>query len=416
MKRTKIILILLLLATVAQARTRKVLFLGNSYIHTNGIPGMLQQLALSMGDTLIYEEYSPGGWTMQQHAGDPSALAKIKAQKWDVVILQEQSLMPAREQSYVEIGVYPFAKKLDSLVTDNYACSESMFYMTWGRKNGEASYCTVDTGFCTYDRMQHRLRYSYMKMAKDNKATVAPVGAAWKLVRDSAASIELYNADESHPSQAGSYLAACVFYASIFHKSPVGSSYNAGIVKADADKLQYYSAKVVLDSLGQWQQYGNYTKAGFTYAVAGNKTTFQNSSTFATSYKWEFGDGNTSTQASPVHTYAQQGKYTVKFTAGNNCFSETITDTVKIGAGSAGNIAGKNEKISIATAGNGSVILFLPDTGNYKELQVYSISGSLIMTLDAAHTKQLTLNNLVPGMYVYKLNGENNTTGHFNVQ
>ena len=36
-----------------------------------------------------------------------------------------------------------------------------------------------------------------------------------------------------------------------------------------------------------------------------------------TSWKWDFGDGNTSTEQSPKHTYTNTGIYTVKLTAGN---------------------------------------------------------------------------------------------------
>lgn len=45
---------------------------------------------------------------------------------------------------------------------------------------------------------------------------------------------------------------------------------------------------------------------------------FTNSSTRATSYQWSFGDGQTSTEASPTHTYTAIGKYTVKLTVKND--------------------------------------------------------------------------------------------------
>jgi len=44
---------------------------------------------------------------------------------------------------------------------------------------------------------------------------------------------------------------------------------------------------------------------------------FTNTSLNATSYTWDFGDGNTSTEVSPEHTYATANKYTVKLTATN---------------------------------------------------------------------------------------------------
>lgn len=52
-----------------------------------------------------------------------------------------------------------------------------------------------------------------------------------------------------------------------------------------------------------------------------------------TDWLWDFGDGNTSTQQNPVHTYAAPGQYTVCLTASNNgCGQEScIVLTVLVG-------------------------------------------------------------------------------------
>jgi PKD repeat protein len=47
----------------------------------------------------------------------------------------------------------------------------------------------------------------------------------------------------------------------------------------------------------------------YTIEVAGNQVTFNNTSTGAVSWKWDFGDGDSSTEQSPVHTYKGKGKY-----------------------------------------------------------------------------------------------------------
>jgi PKD repeat protein len=70
--------------------------------------------------------------------------------------------------------------------------------------------------------------------------------------------------------------------------------------------------------------------AAFTFASAGLTVTFTNGTSGATSYSWNFGDGETSTQANPVHTYATGGVYTVTLTTGNSCGTTTITKTVTL--------------------------------------------------------------------------------------
>ena len=67
--------------------------------------------------------------------------------------------------------------------------------------------------------MNARLRDAYLRIADSSLASVSPVGAAWRYIRDTQPSIQLYVGDGSHPSVAGTYLAASVFYVSLFHKA-----------------------------------------------------------------------------------------------------------------------------------------------------------------------------------------------------
>lgn len=57
--------------------------------------------------------------------------------------------------------------------------------------------------------------------------------------------------------------------------------------------------------------------ADFDYAIDALNVTFTNKSTNATSYKWDFGDGETSKEESPRHTYVAAGDYKVKLTVAN---------------------------------------------------------------------------------------------------
>jgi hypothetical protein len=64
--------------------------------------------------------------------------------------------------------------------------------------------------------------------------------------------LDLWQADGSHPSEQGTYLAACVFYAAIFHQSPEGLSYLAGLTKETPTFLQRIAASTVPDNPAQW--------------------------------------------------------------------------------------------------------------------------------------------------------------------
>jgi PKD repeat protein len=52
--------------------------------------------------------------------------------------------------------------------------------------------------------------------------------------------------------------------------------------------------------------------ASFTYANDGREVSFTSTSKYATTFAWDFGDGATSTDQNPVHTYDVYGDYTVK--------------------------------------------------------------------------------------------------------
>ena len=73
--------------------------------------------------------------------------------------------------------------------------------------------------------------------------------------------------------------------------------------------------------------------AGFTANTTMLTVAFADTSTGATLYQWDFGDGGTSTDASPTYTYAAAGTYTVTLTATGACGSDTETQTVTVAPG-----------------------------------------------------------------------------------
>jgi hypothetical protein len=62
----------------------------------------------------------------------------------------------------------------------------------------------------------------------------------------------LWQDDGSHPTTKGTYMAACVFYASIFHQSPIGLSYHDFLSDNDAAQSQAAAASTVLSDPSKW--------------------------------------------------------------------------------------------------------------------------------------------------------------------
>ena len=80
--------------------------------------------------------------------------------------------------------------------------------------------------------------------------------------------------------------------------------------------------------------------ASFTFEVDGLTVTFTSTTTDATGYSWNFGDGNSSTEQNPTHTYAEAGDYDVVLTVSNETGDATAEGTVEIADQTAEMLAG----------------------------------------------------------------------------
>lgn len=222
----------------------QLLFIGNSYTSVNNLPSLFAQLAASGHHAVEVVMIAPGGYTLAQHSTYPSTLAGIKGRKWDGVILQDQSFMPALEKGRTQ-EMDPGVRALVTLIRDNG--SQPWLYLTWGRQKG-----LPEQGFSDYGSMQIQLTKGYMDIAQEQNIPVAPVGEAWKTALSHDASAPLWGPDGSHPSLQGTYLAACVFYAALYQETPEGLDYTAGLPKAAAFAMQVAATETVLSDKAKW--------------------------------------------------------------------------------------------------------------------------------------------------------------------
>lgn len=209
----------------------RVLFVGNSY--SVAAPKTLARLCQSAGRRLEIEAVTPGGWRLSAHLNQGTA-AKF-TNRWDFIVLQDQSQAPSFPEDQVERTCVPAARDLAEAARK--AGAVPLLFLTWGRRDGDQVNTEVFPND-TYEAMQDRLDRGYRRMSEASGAAVVPVGKAWRLARKRHPAIDLYVADGSHPSAAGAYLAACVFYGWIFKADPTSLKTDDGLPKETAAALR----------------------------------------------------------------------------------------------------------------------------------------------------------------------------------
>lgn len=180
---------------------------------------------------------APGGWWWRDHASSSETTDVIADGDWDYVVLQEQSMAPA-DRDLARRASYPAAELLSRAIVGNGA--EVLLFLTWGHRNG-----SPELGHGNYSSMQVDLADSYLAIAESVLAEVAPVGMAWWMALAERRDIDLYQADGSHPSRAGSYLAAAVIAAVVLDVDPEAFQASLGLDDGSAEALRGFAARAV---------------------------------------------------------------------------------------------------------------------------------------------------------------------------
>lgn len=412
------LLILFVLLSTAQSfagRKLRVLFLGNSYTYYNNMPKLVADMAASTGDTLVWEMEAPGGYTLSGHYTSMTSKNKIQQGNWDYVVLQEQSQHPALPHQQVSNTTFVYAHVLDTMINYYNPCGETIMYMTWGRKNGDAANCATFTPqgwshFCTYISMDSVIRARYETIANAENTIVSPAGAVWRIIRLQHPNIELYDADESHPSMAGSYAAASAFYTTIFRKDPTQVTYNATLSAAIATDIRAAAKKVVYDSMLHWH-IGQYrTEADFSFTIGtGNVVNFTNKSVNGTGYSWDFGDGQTSISPNTSHTYNDSGTYTVRLITTKGGCSDTAYATIYVGTASIDQAIEKAEIIISPNPVKNELHISSPVflSGNCS-IVITNVYGQAVQKNSSTQQEQqfIDVSTLVNGLYYLKVSTE----------
>jgi len=235
---------------VGTAELHSVLWVGNSFFYYNnsmhshvaalvraanpaskfgGVSITISGSGIDWHDMQSY--FRPGGIGKYSFVGDNEIEFRPQGPQFDTVIVMDCSQCPIHPK--LQSVFHEFAKKQSQIIRSNGA--QPVFFMSWAYKDKP--------------EMTAQLAEQYTIAANDNDALVIPAGLAFAAARAKRPELELYQPDKRHPTLAGTYLAACVVYATLFGKSPVGLSYTAGLVPDTAAFLQTVAWEAVQEYL-----------------------------------------------------------------------------------------------------------------------------------------------------------------------
>ena len=207
----------------------RLLFVGNSYTSRNDLPRLVAALAAAAETPRIVETAMivAGGASLKRHWNRGRVQQALEASPWDHVVLQEQSTLPVknrvRHHENVRLFVDPIRRR----------GARMALYVVWARANAPHTQRDLDTAAA--------------EIAAECDASVVPVGAAWASVLRERPDVALFEADGSHPTAAGSYLAACTFAERLLDVRVRGHAVSDRL-KLDRDVASYLQAVAAINA------------------------------------------------------------------------------------------------------------------------------------------------------------------------
>lgn len=219
-------------ASGAGSPPAKVLFVGNSFTYyNNSLHNYFRKLVtasdLEFDKTSRARIMTISGGHLPEHAGGITKV--VGAEDWDVVVMQGHSLGPISEATAAPFRAA--AREYSGFIREQGA--RPAFFMTWA--------------YTGKPEMTARLDAAYSEIGRELDAQVVPVGLAFATATEQRPNIVLRIADGRHPTLAGTYLAACTFYAALFGQSPASLDYSAGLDTQDAAYLRDVAWKTVVE-------------------------------------------------------------------------------------------------------------------------------------------------------------------------
>jgi PKD repeat protein len=121
--------------------------------------------------------------------------------------------------------------------------------------------------------------------------------------------------------------------------------------------------------------------AGFSFSPVGYNVSFTNTSTNGITYFWDFGDGSTSTQESPSHTYGGNNLYSVMLIVTNDCESDTTYQNIDLTTVSINDNLSTNMFQVYPNPANGKVTLSC-GSSKIDKLELNDVTGRTIKIIE----------------------------------
>lgn len=216
-----------------------VLFIGNSYTFFNELWNIFKEIAHSYNINVDVDNVTSGGYTLEKmnDVNDQYGSIvdyKLKNNRYDYVILQEQSLRPVIDKELFFIAVRSLSEKIRK------SGANPILYETWARKDGSDILLKYEL---TSKMMSDKLIKAYSDIGKELDICVVHVGKVFYELTTRYPEFELYDEDLSHPSLLGSYVAALTIFAAIFNVSVIG------VNKKQIDNERQYILEKNIDSV-----------------------------------------------------------------------------------------------------------------------------------------------------------------------
>jgi hypothetical protein len=243
-----------------ERRFFSILFIGTSHTHYNDLPGLVMQIAASVGDSVYTEMSAPGGYDFERHFRLPQTIGALNSRKWDYIVLQESGWRSALYPTTAKNMIYPFADSLKDVISKNNASAKLILYMTNGYIGGvnafaDTAWCKADPVVCSFDGMQERIKDNYLHLATQLNAEIAPCGLMWKILRSKYPNIILHDPDGIHPSLTASYTNAITIYSTIRRKKMKGVYVPASVTNETGSIIQQVASDVLFDCNPGWKDF-----------------------------------------------------------------------------------------------------------------------------------------------------------------